>query len=137
MYEDKARLLTAALRSGEYPQTRMALCLVKAAGDAPDDAPVGFCCLGVACEVAMANGVEMTTEIKGATKFYNGGSAYMPQAVVDFFGFKNSHGASYTENGPVLMTTSKGLKGSLAQANDTGVPFDEIADLIDANYEIL
>ena len=38
----------AALRSGDYPQTRFALNRTKS----HDEAPVGFCCLGVLCEVA-------------------------------------------------------------------------------------
>ncbi len=51
----KAKIL-AALRSGEYEQTRGALAIV----DGPN---AGFCCLGVMCEEAIKDGVEVKTRV--------------------------------------------------------------------------
>jgi hypothetical protein len=47
------RLLVAALRSGQYPQARNRLAIL----DVGRDTIQGFCCLGVACETAIGNGV--------------------------------------------------------------------------------
>lgn len=129
MHENKARLLTAALRSGEFPQTKTALCRLTAEAD--PDRPIGFCCLGVACELALRNGVEMATEVRSGLKFYNTQSGFMPQQVMEFFDFYSRKGA--TRNGSQVV----GHHASLASANDSDVSFADIADYIDANYEIL
>jgi hypothetical protein len=46
------RAWIAALRSGKYAQTREVLCRLDEKGE-----PVGYCCLGVACEVAREHGI--------------------------------------------------------------------------------
>jgi len=125
MYQDKAMLLVEALRSGEYPQSRCALCFVE---QYDDDRPAGFCCLGVACEVAIKNGVPVEVTVSGATKSYDHQSGYMPHRVVDFFGFQDDHGGT-RDRQRVL-----GEHSSLAEANDHRVSFADIANYIEANY---
>src|SRR2546428_66571 len=59
-----------ALLSGKYKQTEGVLCSVS------DKGKLSFCCLGVACEVAIANGVKLNVKpygehMIGAGKQYN------------------------------------------------------------------
>lgn len=51
------RLWLEALRSGEFGQVKSLLGRVDANGD------VGYCCLGVACEVAIKNGLDLTRNV--------------------------------------------------------------------------
>lgn len=75
--------LVTALRSGEYPQGRGALRW--------NDT---YCCLGVACEVAVRHGV-IAPATKGvtvldSTRYYYGPErdyAYLSKAVMEWFGF--------------------------------------------------
>lgn len=132
MFHDKAMLLADALESGEYPQTQCTLCrLVKE--EAEDGRLVGFCCLGVACEVAIKNGVELPVKDVGEFRYYgvHHNSAYMPDPVVKFFGFQDSHGS--TGAGPEVL----GGHASLANANDHGTAFAQIAAYIRKNYKTL
>lgn len=120
----KARkLLKAALRSGIYEQ-----------GDgAPHRVGVGYCCLGVACSLAQANGLKLKTSLEGEGGEYVAFDGYpflLPPSVVDPYGFRS-------EDGSILgseMEIGGGLYHSLAHANDAGETFAAIADAID-RYE--
>lgn len=92
--------LIAALRSGEYKQTREKL----RNGDA-------FCCLGVACNLT-------GREWKG--NFFGERERFMPVFVQRFYGFYSAQGAKI--DGDFV---------SLAQLNDRGKTFAEIADLLE------
>ena len=56
--EERMRRFVAALRSGQFPQATGALQRM----EYDDDDAGGFCCLGVACEVAIADGLQLSKE---------------------------------------------------------------------------
>ena len=74
MKEEVKNLWIEALRSGEYSQTQSTL--------SDED---GFCCLGVLCEVAIKNGVQI--EVKegdpetGSSRSYDGEQELLPKSV--------------------------------------------------------
>jgi hypothetical protein len=70
---EKKALWVAALRSGEYPQGRDHLATKRG------DGTFAFCCLGVACEVAIKNGLPLSVrEDVGMRRLYGGLSSYPP-----------------------------------------------------------
>jgi hypothetical protein len=119
-----------ALRSGKFSQTRERLADTK-----------GFCCLGVACEVAISNGVVIDKceagTMDGKKYFeYDGDSGELPGAVADWLGLngENDYGERYPESNPHLKSAN-GMKYSASEWNDemeANFPF--IADLIEFTY---
>lgn len=82
--KERVQLLVDALESGGYEQTNAKLCKI-IGGERT------FCCLGVACEVAIANGVNISVTDPGSTSHaiaYNGETAYLPEEVRDWYGFE-------------------------------------------------
>jgi|SRR5207247_10631804 len=90
--KERIALWADALDSGEFEQGQSALEIIKKDGTKEN------CCMGVACRVAMRNGLELHTETKfddsvemtwfSAGSTYNAGSStYLPQAVMDWYGF--------------------------------------------------
>ena len=114
-----------ALRSGKYAQT-------------PDNLRHNdaFCCLGVACEVFNPNGWDTYDN-------YDGEPQYLPGEVRDYFGMNSSPGYFNYNTLPdevkervraldVVSEKDEYFCGSLTYLNDNGVPFDVIADVIEA-----
>ena len=110
---------TKALRSGDYPQGRNTL---------HDQDHDEWCCLGVLCSLAVAEGVATAT-----TRRYNGRSftnfdgqeATLPISVRDWAGMKSTNG-----------DLGHGL--SLVDMNDARrKSFDQIADLIESRSDWL
>lgn len=97
----------AALESDDYRQT----CMWLQAGDR-------YCCLGVACKVAERHGVEVIKDEFGDG--IAGSSLAVQEAVKAAFGFR--HGKGGIVNGK-----------SLAEHNDAGRSFKEIATLVRTN----
>jgi hypothetical protein len=127
--QDAIRKWIEALRSGKYKQTR---------GRLADR--IGFCCLGVACEVAIENGVKLTKktgEDERATIEYEGCCSELPDEVTEWFGLC-SEGA-YEElpahaTDPPLPTEDH-PDYSASQWNDQEMAdFATIANLIEATY---
>jgi len=83
------------------------------------------CCLGVACDLIVKRGWASikTTRIGGKTYFgdHDGGDEVLPEAAAEAMGFISDDGMFYG---------NFEMKGnlSLAQANDEGVSFADIAD---------
>lgn len=126
MKPEIAKIWVEALRSGEYEQCTSVL-------RSTDNK---FCCLGVLCELAVKEGVIGPPEINNQTSYYiydkvnNGGSVtylkrgiYPPYEVTYWAGLHNRYG-EYCNT-------------SLAEHNDNGMTFDQIADIIEANVEKL
>ena len=63
VHEGRVRVLVAALRSGRYAQTTGVLQRL----EEYNKKPAGFCCLGVACEVAIDNGLALHKDEGEAT----------------------------------------------------------------------
>lgn len=127
--EIKTRWLEA-LRSGEYEQGRKVL---RTADDK-------FCCLGVLCELAVADGAITSRTVKeglgdgevslwwyegemvdGSAVWMNSSTTTLPAKAVEWAGLDKTN--------PGVEIDGETL--SLAGLNDEGRTFDEIADLIE------
>lgn len=114
----------AALRSGDYAQTRGTL--LRDEGNGP-----AYCCLGVLCDLAEQAGL--------ATKY-----RFDPINAPDEWGYKDSGGATGVGVPPIgvihwaAMTTTQGALSvnptSLTDANDVEhMTLSEIADLVESD----
>lgn len=122
--ESKVKWL-AALRSGEYAQTIGMLHSLSGVADVS----AGYCCLGVACEVAIADGVVMTrethtTDEDGTVERFNSHTGTAPDALqVWMFGADLSRDEQYA----VSQTLQR-----LMRMNDVEhASLDEIADWVE------
>lgn len=101
----------AALRSGEYKQTKWVLKNAE-----------GYCCLGVLCKVM---GKRFTPSTSGnGMKACLGKIAVLPSKVVEESGMRTCEGYLNTEQ-------------SLVDLNDSGETFSEIADIIEKEWKKL
>lgn len=119
-----------ALRSGEYEQTTNVLCRLN-----EDDEPVGFCCLGVACDLALKAGIDLKVSNGTLTDAelaedddpirclsYGGATAALPPVVRAWLGLSDGN-----DNGMY-----GGGMECLAGRNDAGASFGAIADIIES-----
>lgn len=114
-----------ALTSGEYPQIKDAL--------RTED---GFCCLGVACEVAIENGVVLDVgENSYGNVFYNETDAVLPKAVAEWLGFdEQDTNPNVTVDGEIAAESER-TTIALQELNDEyELDFDEIAELIEKEF---
>lgn len=126
MREDIAKKWVEALRSGEYGQTKAALRSV--AGD-----KVGYCCLGVLCELAKEE-VELE-DYDSWEDFYNHDKdEVLPSEVVNWADMFDTQGERRDYG---FWPIGKGETLWLTNVNDKGATFVEIADLIEKNWEQL
>lgn len=110
-----------ALKGGDYMQ----------AEDALADGAGGYCCLGVLCEITK---IETGGKWVGHGNFAQGEDSMgvggtLPNFVKEYVGMSSNEGA--------LMTPRKvggEMYSTLAQLNDNGLTFGEIADIIEAEY---
>lgn len=112
---------TERLRSGDYAQGQSAL-----RQQWVSSGTEMFCCLGVLCEIAVEEGVIPPSTMNGVgTHTYGLGSdvssVYLPLAVQKWSGISTRDGVY---NGSYSLVT----------ANDSGVDFDEIADIIERHF---
>jgi hypothetical protein len=127
--------LVDTLRENKLPQTIGFLHVVRSAAPGFITRPVGYCCLGVACKIAVDHGIlpdgvhvgTDTAAAKDALPRVEGfGSELqrkvLPTEVVDLYGFKSRDGTYYSATD--VMTNS------LSTLNDAHVPFPEIANAI-------
>lgn len=124
--KERVRLLIQALRSGRFKQGHSVLARVH------DDESVSYCCLGVACRVALENGVEMEVRIRkspgGIAKdlIFNGSGGYMPMSVKEWFGFEDTN---------PLLVKDDGFRDRAAVFNDElGLNLEQIADAFERTY---
>lgn len=104
--------LVAALRSGQYVQTRRCL------ADAPvsAEAPSCFCVIGLACELS--------------------GLGWWRRSIVTEFAYVMEGGRRFTLNAPDEVEDFYGFSpteaNDLVRENDKGATFEELADFIEA-----
>ena len=99
----------SALRSGDYQQTRQYL--------HKED---GFCCLGVLCDLyGKEHNVEWKLMNNNHFYVFQDETACPPLSVVEWAGIEGSN--------PYICSRSV----TLAELNDTGSTFNEIADIIE------
>ena len=109
-------LWLTALRSGDYEQARGYLHL------APKGGKDSFCCLGVLCEVAIADGVDLEKVNHEGITWYDGCFGGLPLAVRRWAEMSELMGGN----------TSRGE--DLSELNDRGVSFTEIANIIEEEF---
>lgn len=135
MKKEVADLWIAALESGEYAQTTGALHVlsehVGARGNEEVIRTKGYCCLGVLCEVAIKNGLDLKRRINIAStlEYFDEANGVAPAKVMKWSGLKSATGDFYTA--PVDDFTC------LTQLNDDGTSFQEIANIIREHWEKL
>lgn len=131
---DSVKKWVEALRSGEYVQTQNKL---KARVDSGPDAPVGFCCLGVACEMyAKETGLgKWMEEEDGTFVFVSDGeevkfssqNEFLPLPVMKWLGISENDGGFKD----TLPTGEFEGFCSLVSLNDHNFTFEQIADAIE------
>lgn len=111
MKQKIARLLSKALKSGDYPQTKERL-----------RDPLGFCCLGVLCNLH-AQAHPRIAKRERNPYVYMGEAKVLPIEVMRWAG----------------MTSCEGGYGAdtLTGINDDGVSFKKIASIIDKHWRDL
>lgn len=115
-----AKLWVEALESGKYKQGRHYL--------HRDDF---YCCLGVACELAIKAGIKLDVVTKSNGVYcYNSGEASLPFAVRDWLGLKSIYGQFSDPDKKFQIPY-------LTKLNDCGMPFNEIAQVIRAKPQDL
>jgi hypothetical protein len=79
LQDQRRRALVSALMSGKWLQVRGTL----------HRSGVGFCCLGVACEVAIADGLALTASsaVSGVTVYGGESTTRLPFSVQRWYGF--------------------------------------------------
>lgn len=131
-------LLVAALRSGEYTQAKGRLHRVIRS----EGRPPGWCCLGVACDIASKFGLNLARSIEGGCdEAFDGASAYLPPSVIDWYGFDGQNPYLKLPEG---CSTQYGVAVPAADLNDGGYTdaegekreagFSQIADFFEATY---
>lgn len=130
--KDRVRLLVDALRSGEFYQGHNKLKQISPSG------AERYCCLGVACVVAMRNGLEINETSEnddlGGQFFYFGtqedtSALFTPVAVMEWYGFTGDNSVELEV--PEFVTN----KITAVDLNDThGYSFAKIADAFERTY---
>ena len=117
MKKEIADMWVKALRSGKYGQAQGRLA----------EAGNSFCCLGVLCSLAPQEVGEFIGDLFIYTNSEGneaGEREKLPRPVREWSGVKGSYGERFT-------------KFSLADLNDYGKTFAEIADIIESEWELL
>lgn len=129
--KDNMRKWVAGLRSGEYTQTKSSLCRIEPITKGKYVSPAGFCCLGVACEVAIKEGVDVVKEIGESVVYYDHETDHLPRKVRGWLGLDyDSPSVSFIECGEAHAT-------ELVSLNDNiGLDFNAIAKLIEQEYNL-
>ena len=121
-----------ALRSGRFEQGQTAL-----HRERPGETDT-FCCLGVACQLAIEAGVDVeVTRVESDERVcygdLGGSPSYLPKPVQEWLGLASSSGDYYEV---ADEDDEEGYdKNTLASRNDHDADFDEIADIIEAEPE--
>lgn len=125
------RKWVAALRSGEYRQAKDYLARTN-----DDGQVVGYCCLGVLCEIAVqeeAIAPPSPINYEGSL-WYDGDDVVLPESVAAWAGLDSEDPAVPRPEGarehPSFLSRGED-KTTLASLNDGGFTFAQIADLIE------
>ena len=125
MHKDIAEKWVAALRSGEYKQGKDVLAVCDR---------TKHCCLGVLCEVAIKEGLEVQVEtlVDHHAAIFDNSKAFLPVSVADWAGMKTRLG-----DVPASEKTTLSTVLSLMGMNDGGHSFGAIANVIENHWEEL
>lgn len=114
-----------ALRSGDYKQTTGALKTTK-----------GFCCMGVLCDIIKTELDAEWEQPSGITDGFIdlhcfnflGNSQFLPSEILEYVGLH------YQECSIAIHDANSKVYTNLAELNDNGTSFSDIADLIEYNF---
>lgn len=137
------KMLVTALRSGLYEQGMFSLHY------RPKEGKGKFCCLGVACDITDPHGwkPEKKPTSQGITYEFDDDTCFLPDTVRRKYGFTNKRGEFKFDSLPaelqerirvaltkndVTYNAERYTEESLFNLNDLGLPFDIIADIIEA-----
>lgn len=122
----KKAMWVEALRSGEYAQTKNVLTRVNAMGEVE-----GHCCLGVLCEVAIKDGVELkVNDNDDGIRWYNSSTGTLPAEVMEWAGILSD---DMDANSNPLFGPYGDRKPASEWNDDVNLPFTAIADLIETD----
>jgi hypothetical protein len=99
------------------------------------DTKEGQCCLGVLSEIAAEAGIVEKVTLDGDELAYDGNSKSLTVGVQKWAGLKGDDGANALgtiKPRMVQKETGKTYVTCLAEANDAGLTFNEIADIVEA-----
>lgn len=114
------------LSGGSIKQGRHSLCITK------KDKSHEFCCLGVLCELARENGLDIDIHERElhagiiSERSYNGASKFLPDSVKQWAGMKTAFGRF-----------GKETDETLDYLNDQSFDFDAVIKVIKEKWEIL
>lgn len=117
----RLRRFIAALRSGEYLQGFGEL----ANRDLETD-PWRYCCLGVACEVAIKDGLNLNVDERRYKKYYNNEGGVLPEKVRAWYGLAKAD--------PYLFMDSTELHTASAFNDRFQLGFAEIAGAFEETF---
>ena len=112
MKKDIMQKWVSALRSGKYKQGKALL----------RSAQNEYCCLGVLCDLMSP---DTWKRPYGSGYYYDNSISSLPSSTISWSGMTSSLGRVSSES------------ASLAYMNDSGSTFNDIADIIEANYKEL
>lgn len=124
-------LWVQALRSGAYEQGEGYLHQT-ITDDATGDTVDTFCCLGVLCDLALDNGVNMdVTSTGNGLTVYDDRTSFLPYVVQEWAGVTGDG----TLGTPIELTVNGETidEDSLVGLNDGGMTFEQIANVIEGN----
>jgi len=123
--KERVALLVEALRDGSWVQGRERL---RNGGDE-------YCCLGVACEVAIANGCVVTVgQHDNGFYVYDGFSDFLPPSVREWYGFVSPDPAVGRLR-PIGHQPENSIRLAATKANDLlNKSLAEIGELFEACY---
>jgi hypothetical protein len=137
MKKEVADKWVTALRSGEYEQAKGLLKKI----DPENGDDIGYCCLGVLCELAIEDGVNVKRgggvrhedrfdpeDVWYSTPRYDDNDALIGTKVMGWSEMRTNDGS---------FDDDRGIMVSLVNYNDGGMSFNEIADIIESNWERL
>lgn len=84
--KEHRKLWIEALRSRKYKQGKNQL----------RDYNNNYCCLGVACEIAIKNGLNINVALEGRIYSYDGVDDILPDNVRNYYGLVTNHGSYQT-----------------------------------------
>lgn len=114
------------LSGGSIKQGRHSLCIYK------QDRGYEICCLGVLCELAIENGLNIDINEQQvhegiiSERFYNGEAKFLPESVMKWAGMKTAFGRF-----------GKETDETLDYLNDQSFDFDAVIKVIKEKWEIL
>lgn len=118
---ENMRKFVEALRSGEYTQGQDALEYVS------NNGTILNCCLGVACRVAVKDGLNIEISIKSSARTFDGAGGFLPESVQDWLGIEGRN--------PALDIGRDGVSHGATHLNDTDRwTFAQIADAFERTY---